>query len=119
MEVFKAKFEKIRLDINSSIKGILDERDVGGNEFHTNSILNAIRESQEKIHDLITRVTVFRSTLKADVRSTPEGKFTFDDETDVVEDDIHNVLEDEGATVQENETVRSIMQRSRQMSEKG
>ena len=46
MEVFKAKFEKLRLDINSSIKGILDERDVGGNEFHTNSILNVIRESQ-------------------------------------------------------------------------
>ena len=47
MEVLKEKFEKLWFDINSDIKGVLDERGVGGNEFHTNSILDAIRESQE------------------------------------------------------------------------
>ena len=47
MELSKAKFEKLRLDINSDIKGMLDERGLGGNEFHTNSIRDAIRESQE------------------------------------------------------------------------
>ena len=47
MEVLKAKFEKLRLDINSDIKGMLNERGVGSNEFHTNSILDAIRESRE------------------------------------------------------------------------
>ena len=45
MEVLKAKFEKLWLDINYDIKEILDKRGVGGNEFHTNSILDAIRES--------------------------------------------------------------------------
>ena len=94
MELLKVKFEKLRIDINSDIKGVLDERGVGGNEFHTNSILDAIRESQEHMHDVITRVTVCRPTLEADVSSTPEGKLTFSDETELVEDAIHNVLED-------------------------
>ena len=47
MEVLKAKFEKLWLDINYYIKGVLDKRVVGGNEFRTNSIIDAIRESQE------------------------------------------------------------------------
>ena len=40
-----AKFDNLRLDINDDIKGMLDERGVGGNEFNTNSILGAIRDS--------------------------------------------------------------------------
>ena len=95
-----------------------DDRGEGGNEFHTSSILGAISESQDQMHDIITRVTVCRPTLEADVRSTPEGKFTFADETELMEDKIHNVLEDESTTVQESATVKSIMQRRRQMSEK-
>ena len=42
MELLKAKFEKLRIDINYDIKGILDDRGVGVNEFHTNSIRDAI-----------------------------------------------------------------------------
>ena len=81
MEVLKAKFEKLQIDINSGINGMLDERGVGGNEFHTNSIRDAIRDSQEKMHDLITRVTLLRPNLEYDVSSTPEEQFTFDYET--------------------------------------
>ena len=69
------------------------------------------------MHDVIIRVTVCRPTLEADVRSTPEDQFTFSDDTELVEDAIQMFLEDEGASVQENATLRSIMQRSRQMSE--
>ena len=90
MKVLKAKFEKLWLDI----KGMFGKRGVGGNEFHTNSILDAIRESQYQMCDVITRVTICRPTLEADVSSTPEGKLTFSDETELVEDVIHNVLED-------------------------
>ena len=57
MEVLKAKFCNLWLDINSDIKGVLDERGVGGNELHNNSIIDDIRESQERMHDVITRVT--------------------------------------------------------------
>ena len=71
------------------------------------------------MHDVIARVTVCRPTLEADVSSIPEEQFTFDDETEMLEDSIHNALEDYGATLQENTTVRYIMQRRRQMSEKG
>ena len=84
MEVLKAKFENLRLDINYNIKGILNKRGVGGNEFHTSSILDDIRESQEQMHDAITRVTVCRPTLEADFSSTPEGKFTFADDNDML-----------------------------------
>ena len=48
----------------------------------------------------------------------PRGKFNFSDDTELLEDAIDNVLEDEGATVQDNSTVRSIMLRRRQISEK-
>ena len=68
--------------------------------------------------DVITRVNNCRPTLEADASSTPEEQFTFADDTDLVEYAIHNVLEDEGATVQDNATERSIIQRRRQMSEK-
>ena len=63
MDVLNAKFEKLWLDINDDIKWVLDKRGVGGNEFHTNSIIDAIRESQEHIYDVITRVSVCRPTL--------------------------------------------------------
>ena len=46
IEVLKAKFENLRLDINYDIKGELYKRGVGGNTFHTNSILYNIRDSQ-------------------------------------------------------------------------
>ena len=84
MEVLKAKFENLRLDINYNIKGILNKRGVGGNEFHTSSILDDIRESQEQMHDAITRVTVCRPNLEAHVNSTPKEQFTFADETELV-----------------------------------
>ena len=90
MEVLKAKFEKLRIDVNYDIKGILYKRGVGGNGFHTNSIIDAIRESQEQMHDVIKMVTVCRPTLEADVSSTPEGEFTFADYTELVDDAIHN-----------------------------
>ena len=61
------------------------------------------------MHDVNTRVTVFRPTFRADVSSIPDEQFTFADETGLVEDAIHNVLEDEGAKLQENATVRYIM----------
>ena len=70
---------------------MLDERGVDVNEFHTNSIRDAIRDSQELMYDLITRVTVFRPNLEYYVSSTPEEQFTFADETELVEDAIHNV----------------------------
>ena len=117
MELLKAKFEKLWIDINYDIKGMLDDRGVGVNEFHTNSIRDAIRDPQEQMHDLITRVTVFRPNLEYDVSSTPEEQFTFADDTELVEDEIHNVLSDEVATVQKNATVGSIMQRRRKMNE--
>ena len=79
---------------------MLDKRGVGGNEFHTNSIIDYIRESQEQMHDVITRVNVCRPILEDDVSSTLEEQITFSDDTELVEDAIHNVLEDEGATVQ-------------------
>ena len=47
MKLLKAKFEKLWLDINYDINGVLNERGVGCNEFHTNSILDSIRESKE------------------------------------------------------------------------
>ena len=84
MEVLKANFEKLRLDINSDIKEMLDKRGICGNEFHTNSILDYIRESQEQMYDVIIRVTVCRPTLEADVSSTSVEQFTFSDETDLV-----------------------------------
>ena len=51
------------------------------------------------MHDVITRVTVCRPICEADVSSTPEEQFTFAYETDLLEDAIKNVLEDEGTTM--------------------
>ena len=84
MEVLKSKFEKLRIDMNSYIKRMLDKRGVGGNELHNNSIHDNIRESQDQMHDVIKRVTVCRPTLEADVSSTPEEQFNFDDKTELV-----------------------------------
>ena len=65
------------------------------------------------MRDVITRVNICIPTLEADVSSTPEEQLTFADETELVEDAIHNFLEDEGVSVQENATVGSIIQRRR------
>ena len=44
MEILRRKIDDHQKGINSDTDKIIDERGVGGNEFHTNSILSAIEE---------------------------------------------------------------------------
>lgn len=52
-EELKEKFDSLREGITGDIANMMDERGVGGSEFHTNSILNAIASSQKKIDDIL------------------------------------------------------------------
>ena len=49
LEELKIKFDALQMHIKSDMKDTLDERGVGGSEFHTNSILEAIKESEAKM----------------------------------------------------------------------
>ena len=48
LEELKIKFDALQMSIKSDIQDALDERGVGGSEFHTNSILEAIKVSETK-----------------------------------------------------------------------
>ena len=43
MENLLIKFDKMRGDIKEDFNGVLDNRGVGGSEYHTNQILEAIK----------------------------------------------------------------------------
>ena len=49
LEELKIKFDALQNSIKSDMKDALDERGVGGSEFHTNSILEAIKVSETKM----------------------------------------------------------------------
>ena len=49
IEDLKIKFEALQIRIKSDMKDALDERGVGGSEFHTNSILEAIKNSEARM----------------------------------------------------------------------
>ena len=49
IEDLKIKFEALQIRIKSDMKDALDERGVGGSEFHTNSILEAIKNSETRM----------------------------------------------------------------------
>ena len=46
IEDLKHKFETLKIAIKGDMKDALDERGVGGSEFHTNSILTAIKQTE-------------------------------------------------------------------------
>ena len=81
-EELKEKFDALRAGITGDIASMMDERGVGGSEFHTNSILNAIATSQQKIDDIL---------LMSRTRQDPS--------TDMAEPEDSNndfIIEDEG-----------------------
>ena len=53
IEELKIKFEALQATIKNDMKAALDERGVGGNEYHTNNILQAIKLSEMR---MISRV---------------------------------------------------------------
>ena len=56
MEIPRQKCDDIQKGIKSDMKKMLKERGVGGNEFHTNSILSDIEESKNKIISVMKNV---------------------------------------------------------------
>ena len=52
-EELKEKFDKLRTGITGDIASMMDARGVGGSEFHTNCILDAIAASQNKIGEFL------------------------------------------------------------------
>ena len=46
----KLKKYQLRLDMKSDLEEQINVRGAGRNEFHTNKILEALREPQEKVH---------------------------------------------------------------------
>ena len=57
MEILRQIFDYLQKGIKSDINKIIKERGVVGNEFHTNAILSAIEESNNKIINVMKNVT--------------------------------------------------------------
>ena len=52
----------LRDQIKDDMNSVMDERGVGGNEFHTNSILKAIEASVQKMQDIVGKAVVANSS---------------------------------------------------------
>ena len=57
MEILRRKFDDIQTAIKSGMNKIIYKRGVGVNEFHTNSILGDIEESNNKMLSVTKIVT--------------------------------------------------------------
>ena len=53
----------LRDQIKDDMKSIMDERGVGGNEFHTNSILKDIEASVQKMQYIVRKAVVANSNV--------------------------------------------------------
>ena len=49
IEELKIRFQALQVAIKGDMKDALDERGVGGSEYHTNSILEAIKQSETRM----------------------------------------------------------------------
>ena len=82
MENLLMKFEKIRGDIRDDFGGMLDNRGVGGSEFHTNQILEAIKIMQ--IPRIVSPSTLDEESL---AQSQSQSLMIMSDEEKEVESD--------------------------------
>ena len=57
MEILMQKTYDLQKGIKSDMQKMFDERGVGGNEFHTNDIISAIEESNNKMLSVMKNVT--------------------------------------------------------------
>ena len=98
MEKASQQLSSLRQQLKEDLNGMLDERGIGGNEFHTNAILDAISEISRKIHN---------PTLPAETNEIPEGVpilVLSEDEDDNINDDL--TLEADGGRVREMESLK-------------
>ena len=55
LEELKMKFDALQVTIKSDMKDALDERGVGGSEYHTNAILETIKEGEARMLSTVNR----------------------------------------------------------------
>ena len=61
VEHIRKEVKVLRGQIKDDMNSVMDERGVGGNEFHTNSILKAIEASVQKMQDIVSKAVVANS----------------------------------------------------------
>ena len=61
VEHMRNELKVLRNQIKDDMNSVMDERGVGGNEFHTNSILKAIEASVQKMQDIVSKAVVANS----------------------------------------------------------
>ena len=61
VEHMRNKVKVLRDQIKDEMNSVMDEKDVGWNEFHTNSILEVIEASVQKMQDISSKAVVANS----------------------------------------------------------
>ena len=98
IEELKIKFDALQVTIKSDMKDALDERGVGGSEYHTNSILEAIKESEARM------LSGVNGTGPPSLVSENGGTLLITDEDNALEHVTEGISEDDlanGGTIQD------------------
>ena len=98
LEELKIKFDALQMSIKSDTKDALDERGVGGSEFHTTSILESIKESETKMLSSVS------NGLYPSLVSEDSGTLVITDEDHALEHVTEGISEDDlanGGTIQD------------------
>ena len=90
IEELKIKFQALQIHIKSDMKDALDERGVGSSEFHTNSILEAIKESETRMLS-----TVSSATCPSLISEDNSGTFIITDEDSALTNVTEGISEDD------------------------
>ena len=112
LEELKIKFDALHNSIKSDMKGALDERGVGGSEFHTNSILEAIKVSETKM------LSSYSKEIPSLV-SEESGTLVITDENNALQNVNDGISENDlanGGTIQD-ECVALVNRRTRTIQE--
>ena len=113
IEELKIKFDALQVTIKSDMKDALDERGVGGSEYHTNSILEAIKESEARM------LSGVNGTGPPSLVSENGGTLLITDEDNALEHVTEGISEDDlanGGTIQD-ESEALISSRTRTIQE--
>ena len=113
IEELKKKFDALQVTIRTDMKDALDERGVGGSEYHTNSILQAIKESEARM------LSTVNGPRELSPVSENSGMLLIQDEDNALEHVTEGISEDDlanGGTIQE-ESEALVNSRTRTIQE--
>jgi hypothetical protein len=89
MEQLRREFREMQASLKNDMTELINEQGVGGNEFHTNSILTAIQNSTREMNNVLEQINVSDGIGRngSDEYENEGSNFVFDEDIPLLENE--------------------------------